>query len=465
MKMYNDFGSFFREKLKEFTTSKSEIMKFHPRPYQKDIIEIIDKNDNPTFICWARRLGKDQTIFAYAVEKCLSNKNFRVVYIFPLAKQGKQNILDGVTFEGKNWIESIVDITFLKRPKSGALYFYDLSIKFKNGSVIQFVGDDANALVGGNINILVLSETAMIKKETFEYMIPSVKKVKGKIICISTPRYGSWFNEMLLNSEAEINKSILRADQAIDYNGERVYTPEELDEVSKIMSKEKFNSEYNVDLTSYNESSIYGRSFLEARKIQFPDLKGEGLFISADLGSTDNSSYTFSIFQNNKLKVIHHYRNRNVPTGHYIDYVNNWIAQHNIPKSFVSIILPQDAKNILDAARYLTSRAEFWREDGFNVIQLNHIGVLRGIEITRTAIESGDIEFVDNTEVNNMINIIKAYEWKKSPQGEIIYTPLHGSGYAASNDADSLEYLSIAFFLKKYEANHTTEGGVVYRND
>lgn len=93
-------------------------------------------------------VGKDQTAFSYCIEKCLEHPNFRVVYIFPLAKQGKQNILDGVTFEGKNWIESIVDISVLKRPKSGALYFYDLSIKFKNGSTIQFVGDDANALVG-----------------------------------------------------------------------------------------------------------------------------------------------------------------------------------------------------------------------------------------------------------------------------------------------------------------------------
>lgn len=463
--MFDNFGDFFRQTLKELTSAKEDIIKFKPRPYQKEVQELIDSNDKPTFICWCRRGGKDQTAFSYCIEKCLEHPNFRVVYIFPLAKQGKQNILDGVTFEGKNWIESIVDISVLKRPKSGALYFYDLSIKFKNGSTIQFVGDDANALVGGNVNILVLSETAMIKKETFEYMIPSVKKVKGKIICISTPRYGSWFNEMLLDPEAKINKSILRADQICDEYGNKVYTDEDLADVRNIMSREKYNSEYMVDLTSYNESSIYGRSFLDAKKIPYPNLKGEPIFISADLGSTDNSSYVFATFKNNKLKVVHHYRNRNVPTKHYIDYVNKWINDNGINKSYVSIILPQDAKNVLDAERYLTSRAEFWREAGFNVITLNHIGVLRGIEITRTAIEVGDMEFVDCTSVNNMINVIKAYEWKKSPQGEIIYTPLHGSGYSASNDADSLEYMAIAFFLKKYEAEHKTESGVIYRND
>lgn len=463
--MYSNFGDFFRDKFKELTQSKEDFIKFQARHYQKEVLELIDSNDKPTFICWARRLGKDQTIFAYCAEKCATIPNFRVVYIFPLAKQGKKNILDGVTFEGKNWIDSIIDITILKRPKSGALYFFDLTIKFKNGSEIQFVGDDANALVGGNINILVLSETAMIKKETFEYMIPSVKKVKGKIICISTPRYGSWFNEMLLDPDKDINKSILKADQAYNNDGSKVYTDEELKEVRSIMSMEKFNSEYNVDLTAYNETSIYGRSLLEARWISLPKISNESIFISADLGSTDNSSYVFASFQNNKLQILHHYRNRGVPTKHYIDYVEQWATANNIDKKYISIILPQDAKNIIDAERYLTSRAEFWREAGFNVITLNHVGVLRAIEITRTAIEVGDMEFVESPSVQNMTNIIKAYEWKTTPNKEIIYTPLHGSGYSASNDADSLEYMAIAFFLNKYNSEHRTDSGVIYRND
>lgn len=317
----------------------------------------------------------------------------------------------------------------------------------------------------GNINILVLSETAMIKKETFEYMIPSVKKVKGKIICISTPRYGSWFNEMLLDPDKDINKSILKADQAYNNDGSKVYTDEELKEVRSIMSMEKFNSEYNVDLTAYNETSIYGRSLLEARWISLPKISNESIFISADLGSTDNSSYVFASFQNNKLQILHHYRNRGVPTKHYIDYVEQWATANNIDKKYISIILPQDAKNIIDAERYLTSRAEFWREAGFNVITLNHVGVLRAIEITRTAIEVGDMEFVESPSVQNMTNIIKAYEWKTTPNKEIIYTPLHGSGYSASNDADSLEYMAIAFFLNKYNSEHRTDSGVIYRND
>lgn len=265
----------------------------------------------------------------------------------------------------------------------------------------------------------------------------------------------------MLDPEKKGYKSILRADQAYDNNGNRIYTDEDLAQAKAIMSKARYNSEYNVDLTAYNELSIYGKSLEDAKFIPMPDLKDKSIFISADLGASDNSSYTFAIFDDNKLKIINNYRNRNVPTQYYINYVEDWCKANNIDKKYITMILPQDSKNVIDANRYLTSRAEFWRSSGFNVITLNHVGVLRGIEITRTAIETHDLEFVDNTNVRNFVAIIKAYEWKQSPNGDIIYVPKHGTGFSASNDADSLEYMNIAFFLDKYEKSVKTESGVI----
>ena len=384
-------------------------------------------------------------------------------YIFPQINQGKKAILEGVTFEGERWIESIIDPRILKKPKTGALYFFDNTIRFKNGSIISIVGDDGDMLVGSNVDILVISEAALVKESTVEYLIPSVLKNKGRIICISTPRYGSHFNKAVLDPDRQGYKSVLRADQAYDCDGNRVYTDEELSQAKNIMSKSRYNSEYNVDLTSYDERSIYGLSLESAEYIPMPNLTDKSIFISADLGASDNSSYTFAIFEDDKLKVINNYRNRNVPTQHYIDYVESWIKANNIDKRYITLILPQDSKNVIDANRYLTSRAEFWRSAGFNVITLNHVGVLRGIEITRTAIETHDLQFVDCNNIRNFVSIIKAYEWKKSPNGEIIYVPQHGTGFSASNDADSLEYLNIAFFLTKYEKGVKTESGVIIK--
>lgn len=267
---------------------------------------------------------------------------------------------------------------------------------------------------------------------------------------------------MVLDPDSLGYKSIIPANQAYDNDGSRIYTDEELEMAKKLMSKEKFNSDYMVDLASHNETSIYGRSLEDALFIDMPDLQDKPIFISADLGSTDNSSYVFAIFEDEKIKVINHYRNRGVPTHHYIDYVKQWCNSMRVHQKNVTIILPQDSRNVIDAARYLTSRAEFWREAGFNVVTLNHVGVLRGIEITRTAIETHDMQFVNIPSVVNLTNIIKAYEWKTTPQDEIIYVPKHGSGFSASNDADSLEYMNIAFFLDKYDKSAKIESGVVF---
>ena len=318
----------------------------------------------------------------------------------------------------------------------------------------------------GNINVVVVSEAAQIKQQTIDYLIPSLKKVNGKLICVSTPRYGSIFNAKLLDPNSYMTKSILPATQAIiDDKGTRLYTDEELSQLRRMMSKAQFLSEYMVDLAAHDEGSIYGNSLAEATMVDMPNLKDRAIYISADLGASDNSAFTFATFDNDVLTVVHHYRNRGVPTQHYIDYFDGWAKQNGIPKQNITLILPQDSKNIIDIGRYLTSRVEYYRNAGYKVVALNHISVLRGIEITRTAIETGDIQFVKNQTINNMMNIIRGYEWKKTPKGDILPTPAHGTGFAASNDADSLEYMVIAFLAKKYEQNIKFESGVIYRQD
>lgn len=127
-----------------------DVFRFKPRPYQAEVEERFnnDPENKPLYICWCRRCGKDQFAFYYCMKYCYEHPNSRALYIFPTGKQAKMFILDGVTNENESWITSVVHPSILQRPKSGALYFYDNSIRLKNGSVINFVGDDADTLVG-----------------------------------------------------------------------------------------------------------------------------------------------------------------------------------------------------------------------------------------------------------------------------------------------------------------------------
>lgn len=307
----------------------------------------------------------------------------------------------------------------------------------------------------------------MVRKKTIDVLIPSVVKIKGKIICVSSPRYGSHFNKSILENTGELLTSVLRADQIYDNRGNRIYSEEDLQKAKSMMSIEAFRSEYMVDLASHNEASIYGRSFEEAKFVDFPAwVRGQRVFISADLGSADNSAFTFGIVDNQgNVIVIDHYRNRGVATQHYIDYIKKWAMDRKIPLEQITLILPHDSQNNQDAGVFLVSRNAMYQNAGIRTVVLKPVSVIRTIELTRTMIINGRLRFADVPTVHNMMQIIKTYQWKTTPSGDILGVPEHGTGYAGSNDADSLEYLVVAFFLDEFERAYTTESGVIIKND
>lgn len=326
-----------------------------------------------------------------------------------------------------------------------------------------------NSNVGSNINFLVVSESALVPKSTIDYLVPSVFKIGGKILQISTPRLGSHFNKLFTEDLSEnLIKHRMTAYDIYDNDGKRIYTDEELNHLRSIMSKEKFETEFMTNMTSASEASIYSRSIDIAQwdsDVQYD--RNSRIFVSLDLGVSDNSALTF--FKYNEYDgtstVVHSYRNRLQATKHYIDYVENWLNERNLSKSQVSIILPNDAKSLIDNDRYVVSRVNFWEDRNFRVISLNPFSVIRGIELTRTVIQNGQLRFLNEPTVKDMLEVLKAYEWKReTTTNEILYIPNHGKGFAPSNTADSLEYGVITLYLDEYERNNTTQSEMFTRN-
>ena len=436
-----------KERLKHFV--------FKARAYQREIVNIFKAGTYNFFlICWARRLGKDLLAFSLACEQCLNKENTVVYYIFPTMKQGKMMILDGFTNNKKRIIEEVVNIECLLLPeKNGKLYHSDNSLRFKNGSVIYFVGaQDATDKVGGNLDLLVISEMALIKNtEVLTYLIPSITNINGKILLVSTPRFSSYFNEMLENTENNNlwYKSILKATdkKAVDDNGVAVWTDEKLEQARKLMSVEKFEQEYLCNTDIANELSIYAKSL---RVATYVDSYNKGiLYISFDLGINDSTALTF-VMDNT---VIHHYKAVGEATQHYISYIEQFIKEKNINKNNVMLILPHDANNRIDYAKHLTSRRKMYAEAGFKLFVLKAHNVNKTIELTRYAIQQGKIKFLNNANVKDMIKLMKQYEYKENADGENMLIPVHGRGMSASNTCDSLEYYCIYAFLQEYEKN------------
>ena len=427
-KIYN----FFKNELDRRKKERLKFFVFKARDYQKKIIDTFKSGlYNFFIICWARRLGKDLLAFSLACEECLNKANTVVYYMFPTMKQGKMMILDG-----------------------GKLYHSDNSLRFKNGSIIYFVdAQNADTKIGGNLDILIISEMATIKnRDILLYLIPSVMNVNGKIILVSTPRFLSYFNELLedIKNIKLWFKSILSAldKEAVDEKGNPVWSDEKLEKAKQLMSESKFRQDYLCDIDVANENAIYAASLLKAEWIKDLNIASKKLYVSEDLGINDSTALVFTIDNT----IIHHYAATDKATIHYIEYIKAFMKEHNIKD--VEIILPHDARNRQDAIDYLTSRREAYSKNFRNVRVLRAYEVNKTIEITRHSIEQHKIKFLDCAAVRDMVRLMKAYEWKiDNSTGENLRVPVHGRGLAASNTCDALEYFCMCMFSSDYNKN------------
>lgn len=425
------------------------------RPYQTTVREKF-KLYNFILICWCRRLGKDMFALSEAARQCIEVPGSVVYYVFNTMKQGKMMILDGRTEDKKRILEEVINVRYIKKSRNGELYHTDNTIRFKNGSIIYFVDSkDADTKVGGHLDLLVLSEWATYKNQNFiDYLVPSTIKVGGKILAVSTPRFGSEFNNMV-NSPPDnvyVSKIGARDQEAKDNDGAFVYTDDQLEYAKSIMSYEKFLQEYYCNTNVANEESIYAKSLelLKWREKTPKNYRQAKIEISLDLGINDGCSMVFTVNEYGKVPYIDHWEfSNNQPTKYYIDLVRKYMDQHHIHPANVKIILPHDANNRIDGFTNIYTRERFWKQEGFETVVIPAQPVDTGIEVLRTAIQQHWIEFDDNPVINNMISRLKEYQWQVK-DGVIQYVPAHGKGLSASNIADSLEYETLFKFRNKY---------------
>ena len=449
------------------TESKHEGIKL--RHYQEALRQRIIDERKHLMVCWTRRAGKDLFTFTMAYKQCLEKPNSRVYYFLPTAKQCKLVLTDGVLNDGRNFLTSIVDVSRLTKTIKGNIIHSDNTIHFDNGSIIYLFGaDTGDSKVGGNADLIVFSEAGPMGpkfQQLLNKLLPSTGLVGGRIIAVSTPRYGSFFNQMFNDSEVDSQwiKSKIGAYDLYDDDQVRIYSDSDLDKIKITMSEEEFAQEYLADTCTHNTLSIYGKSLETAKLIDFKaPTPQELLYISLDLGISDSTVLTFAVQRKGCVEILGWYENNNQPTKHYVDYIKNFCRANGIWNRNIRVILPHDSRNRLDTGESIASRAEFWSASGFSVEVLKPIPVLKTIECLRAAIQHGDIAFANVQNVRDMMAKLKGYEWQSNASGEVAYVPNHGKYKSASNTADSLEYMCLYFFFKKYinenEINHTFKG-------
>ena len=151
------------------------------RHYQRDFLKAILDGKNVCSVIH-RRAGKD-TICMQAI---LLRALYRVgthIYLFPLQKQARDVIWNGMDYDGKPFISYIPDCLIASKNTAR------MEINLLNGSRIVLAGsNNFNSHMGSNPITIVYSEFSLHNPLARQYMNPIIVQNNGVEIIQFTPR-------------------------------------------------------------------------------------------------------------------------------------------------------------------------------------------------------------------------------------------------------------------------------------
>ncbi len=150
-------------------------------PYQIEAIQGIEKK-RYSVLLWARQTGKSFTMSYYAIKRCLTFGNHRVVVISPSERQSKE-LLDKVKLHVQAL--KIAGVTYFEDVET-----FQLEARFPNGSKIIALPSKPET-VRGFTGDVIMDECAFFEKgfEVYEAVFPTItRNPKYKLIAISTPK-------------------------------------------------------------------------------------------------------------------------------------------------------------------------------------------------------------------------------------------------------------------------------------
>ena len=251
-------------------------------------------------ICWARRSGKDVTIFNWVIKK-LMQQPCSCYYVFPSYAQAKKVLWDGITSDGVKIID------FIPKEIISHKNNQEMKIRLTSGSLLQLVGsDNIDSLMGTNPKIVVFSEYALQDPQAWDFIRPILKVNGGVAIFISTPRGRNHFWDLYRHAQGDEQWFA----QKLTIDDTKVLTPDDIEQERKEgMSEELIQQEYYCSFDRGVEGSYYSKLLLKMREqeriVPLTHDPYRLVHTSWDLGWDDFTSVIyFQIVAGNNLNII-----------------------------------------------------------------------------------------------------------------------------------------------------------------
>jgi hypothetical protein len=391
-----------------------------------------------------RRAGKDSQVLNYTAKTMFSRVG-NYWHLFPKQTQARKAIWNGIDKQGRK----ILKQAFPEEVRSRTLG-QEMMIETVNGSTWQLCGsDNYDSLVGANPVGVVFSEWPLCDPASWDFIRPILAENDGWAAFIYTPRgknHGHTLYQMARKNPKWYTTRLTVDDTKRD-DGTPVITPEIIkEERDSGMSEEKIQQEYYCSFDAQIPGAVYARemaaAYADKRICSVPIDPALEVHTFWDLGRNKNSgnmAIWFVQALGKEIRAINYYQNHNEGMPHYVKYLKEFKAKHNI--QYGDHYAPHDigVHELMMGGN--KTRQDVAREMGINFRLVPRIDRLQnGIEATRHIFHR---IWFDETRCDLGISAMASYQYvfddKKQQYSE---SPLHDW---TSDAADALRQMGQAW--------------------
>ncbi len=372
--------------------------KYHPRPYQKNILNALNSGIKRAVWVVHRRGGKDITIFNWCIYRLLTEV-CTCFYVLPTYSQAKKVIWDSITIEGFRFFDYIPDKIIQSKNKQ------ELKINLINGSTLQLIGsDNIDSLVGTNPKIIVFSEYAIQSPAAWDYLRPILDVNKGYAVFISTPRGKNHFYDLLNMAKTNPDKWF---SEVLTINDTGVLSDSNLQQARlENMSDELIQQEFYCSFNRGVEGSYYGKIIEKCRETKricnVPYETRSVVNTAWDIGYGDSTSIVFWQDIGGEVRIIDFYENQGEGLAHYAKIIQNK------PYVYGTHYLPHDAgSGSFQTGRTVQDIA--WEQGIKTTLLQREIDIQVGIEAVRNLLS---IVYIDEKNCQHLLKCLENYHKK-----------------------------------------------------
>lgn len=428
---------------------------YTPRGYQKHVWDaIFNRNIRRIILVWARRGGKDLTLWNVAIRKCLE-KPCSVMYAGETYGSIRKIIWQALDNDGKRFLDYIPKRLIKKINDS------DMRITFYNNSILQCIGADSHktSLRGTNPSLVVLSEFAYYDDPTvLDTVTPILAANKGTLVLASTPQGKNTFYQIFKMAQE-------LPDWYTDYRtveDMKHIDPKELEFERKRMHNEKFLQEYYCSWNRGISGSIFGNALrLLERDGHITSVSWEpGLLVHLciDIGLSKGNATTMIWFQvvgdGTIIRIIDCFSSENLG----LDYYANLIQEKKDKGWRIGVLLAPHDLAVREWGGGAVTRYEKARQLGVEFTILEQHLLADQIENTLTHFPK---VWIDKVKCKALIDALENYyrEWDELKQ---VYKPKPVHNWA-SNYASA--FMGIFLGLHHTQTGKSGDEYVKMRNE